>query len=162
METQWYNFMKKEGEKECFLSRFKPVNLAQATTAAMLIVRRTRSHFPAQNVIQILVMTFALPWWQKICWVLEDQRSGDGTVREHSMNRSSLSTLAGGCCRPREGSTICPIDDDHHEIAEGVYEIWRMRCDTDDCNIENPRQEIDIFLLLKYCHNLSPYWLLSP
>ena len=34
---------------------------------------------------------------------------------------------------------MCPPDDDHHEVVEGVYERWRMRCDTDDCNIGDPR-----------------------
>ena len=45
--------------------------------------------------------------------------------------------IAGGCCSPKPGSAICPTDKPNHESNE-VYEQWRMRCDTDDCNIENP------------------------
>jgi len=46
-----------------------------------------------------------------------------------------------GCCSPKEGNFLCPPDDDHHEVVEGVYERWRMRCDTDDCNIGDPRTD---------------------
>lgn len=42
-----------------------------------------------------------------------------------------------GCCQVKAGSTICPSDKPNHESNE-VYDQWRMKCDTDDCNIENP------------------------
>eukprot|EP00091_Calanus_sinicus_P007740 TRINITY_DN18969_c0_g1_i1.p1 TRINITY_DN18969_c0_g1~~TRINITY_DN18969_c0_g1_i1.p1 ORF type:complete len:146 (+),score=43.31 TRINITY_DN18969_c0_g1_i1:39-440(+) len=39
-----------------------------------------------------------------------------------------------GCCTPKPGSQICPLSGLSHESNE-VYEMWRARCDTDDCNI---------------------------
>merc|ERR1712106_1044668 len=43
-----------------------------------------------------------------------------------------------GCCTPKAGSQICPLNGPNHESNE-VYEMWRARCDEDDCNVMNPR-----------------------
>merc|ERR1711936_852364 len=43
-----------------------------------------------------------------------------------------------GCCTPKAGSQICPLSEPDHVIND-VYEMWRARCDTDDCNLMDPR-----------------------
>merc|ERR1719187_2685583 len=43
-----------------------------------------------------------------------------------------------GCCTPKAGSTVCPISEPNH-VANEVYEMWRARCDKDDCNTMDPR-----------------------
>ena len=45
---------------------------------------------------------------------------------------------AGGCCRPAEGISTCPINKPNHENNE-YFEFWRMKCESDNCNIEDPR-----------------------
>merc|ERR1712126_427112 len=46
-----------------------------------------------------------------------------------------------GCCRPTEGSSTCPISKPDHEKNE-YYEFWRNRCESDNCNIEDPRDNV--------------------
>ena len=46
--------------------------------------------------------------------------------------------MSGGCCRPKAGTHNCPIDEGNHEKNE-YYEMWRVKCEDDDCNIMDPR-----------------------
>merc|ERR1711892_217182 len=43
-----------------------------------------------------------------------------------------------GCCTPKAGSQICPLSEPNH-VSNEVYEMWRARCDTNDCNFMDPR-----------------------
>eukprot|EP00091_Calanus_sinicus_P023119 TRINITY_DN7668_c0_g1_i1.p1 TRINITY_DN7668_c0_g1~~TRINITY_DN7668_c0_g1_i1.p1 ORF type:complete len:168 (-),score=42.91 TRINITY_DN7668_c0_g1_i1:47-550(-) len=43
-----------------------------------------------------------------------------------------------GCCTPKAGSSICPLSEPSH-VSNEVYEMWRARCDTNDCNLMDPR-----------------------
>merc|ERR1711892_908097 len=65
------------------------------------------------------------------CYVLVTKQKQQGGMKEGWMwNR--------GCCTPKAGSQICPLDGHSHENNE-VYEMWRARCDADNCNIMDPR-----------------------
>lgn len=43
-----------------------------------------------------------------------------------------------GCCSLAPGSNTCPIKWDGHD-SNSAWERWRAKCDTDDCNIMNPK-----------------------
>ena len=51
--------------------------------------------------------------------------------------------MAGGCCTPKDGSSTCPVDGKTHENNE-YYEQWRMKCDSDDCNTQDPRCPLEL------------------
>merc|ERR1712215_103220 len=53
-----------------------------------------------------------------------------------------------GCCTPKAGSQICPLSEPNH-VTNEVYEMWRARCDTADCNLMDPRQGYETPVLLK-------------
>ena len=46
--------------------------------------------------------------------------------------------VSGGCCTPKAGTHNCPTDASNHEKNE-YWEMWRVKCETDDCNIMDPR-----------------------
>merc|ERR1711992_40416 len=43
-----------------------------------------------------------------------------------------------GCCTPKAGTHNCPTDEGNHEKNE-YWEMWRVKCETDDCDIMDPR-----------------------
>lgn len=45
-----------------------------------------------------------------------------------------------GCCRPKAGTTTCPTDWKDHENND-AYELYRLRCAEDNCNIGDPRTD---------------------
>merc|ERR1719500_2592866 len=65
-----------------------------------------------------------------------------------------------GCCTPKAGSNTCPL---HEGQQEGV---WRERCDSDNCNIMDPRTGSggggDDGSLTVHGNLASPLWTLSP
>ena len=50
----------------------------------------------------------------------------------------TLLPFTGGCCNQKDGSITCPIGEPDHENNE-VYELYRAKCETDDCNTMDPR-----------------------
>ena len=46
--------------------------------------------------------------------------------------------FTGGCCNQKDGSLTCPIGEPDH-VNNEVYEIYRTKCETDDCNTMNPK-----------------------
>ena len=46
--------------------------------------------------------------------------------------------VSGGCCTPKAGTHNCPTDEGNHEKNE-YWEMWRVKCEDDDCNIMDPR-----------------------
>merc|ERR1719318_188892 len=59
------------------------------------------------------------------CYVLVTVTNQNTPSQQWTWNR--------GCCTPKAGSNTCPVDDKHEEG------VWRERCDTDNCNIMDPR-----------------------
>merc|ERR1712045_422750 len=45
-----------------------------------------------------------------------------------------------GCCSLKAGSNICPINEPDH-VSNEVYDQYRARCNTDNCNTMDPRTE---------------------
>jgi len=43
-----------------------------------------------------------------------------------------------GCCTPKDGSNICPLDGHKHDHNEN-YDMWRHYCEKDNCNTKDPR-----------------------
>merc|ERR1712203_740800 len=45
-----------------------------------------------------------------------------------------------GCCSLKAGSNICPINEPDH-VSNEVYDQYRARCSTDNCNTMDARTE---------------------
>ena len=46
--------------------------------------------------------------------------------------------MTGGCCSPKPGVHTCPTDEPDH-VNNEYYEMYRVKCDSDNCNIMDPR-----------------------
>ena len=80
----------------------------------------------------------------QFCFVLMTKNKGDQREMWNSKKSRVIGRLlhliptTGGCCNQKDGSITCPIGEPDHENNE-VYELYRAKCETDDCNIMDPR-----------------------
>ena len=95
----------------------------------------TRS--PPLHVQRSLVTTSATSPWSGIRLTSPQL----GTVTKGSQTDvvfiNSLSS-PGGCCSLKAGSNICPINEPDH-VSNEVYDQYRAKCNTDNCNTMDPR-----------------------
>ena len=84
-----------------------------------------------------MAISFASFWLPRI---RPETRGKCGIVRKPRKYVAfyTLLPFPGGCCNQKDGSITCPIGEPDHENNE-VYELYRAKCETDDCNTMDPR-----------------------